>query len=229
MDRQFERVINVLGEEGLRKLNESTVMVIGLGGVGGICAESLARSGVGTMILADFDVVDPSNLNRQILATAFTVGQKKTEAMKERLLEICPDLNVVTVDLRITETNAEVLFGLKPDYVIDAIDSLPAKVEIWKQCQENGVPFIASLGMARRLDPTKVRETVLNKTTGDPMARKLRYMARNKGIDLNIPVVFSTEEAMEVKDGVLGSMMFVPSAAGLALASACVRYLTDKK
>jgi tRNA A37 threonylcarbamoyladenosine dehydratase len=229
MDRQFERVVNVLGEEGLNKLKNSTVMVIGLGGVGGICAESLARSGVGTLILVDCDVVDPSNLNRQIEATAKTVGQKKTDAMADRIKDIVTDITIIKGDLRLTEENASVLFGMKPDYVIDAIDSFQAKVEIWKCCQEKNIPFIASMGMARRMDPTKIVETKLNKTTGDPMAKKLRYMAKNRGLDLNIPVIFSTEKPLDSNDGVLGSMMFVPAAAGLALASACVRHLTDNR
>ncbi len=230
MSNQYERVINVLGENGLAVLRKSSVLVAGLGGVGSYSVEALARSGVGHLLIADCDSVEPTNLNRQIEALHSTLGSWKTEAEKERIHDIDPDTAVTAFDLRISEETAEQLFEEKPDFVIDAIDDLNAKLVLWKICRQRNIPFVASLGMARRLDPTAVQITALNRTTKDPMARKLRHMAKQAGLDLNIPVVWSSEDPLPMNEkGILGSMIFVPAAAGLACAQVCVKRLLEEQ
>lgn len=228
MERQFERVINVLGEEGLRKLQESHVVVFGVGGVGSFAVEALVRSGIGTITLVDFDKIDASNLNRQIEAVIDTVGMNKTDAFEERLLNINPEVRIIKKKLFVDENNVSSCFDGKVDYVIDAIDNMNGKLAIWKYCQNHEIDFIASMGAARRLDPTRLLVTTLNKTEKDPMARKLRYMVKQAGMNNKIKVVYSSEDPLPMtENGVLGSMMFVPATAGLVCASECVKALTE--
>ena len=228
MERQFERVINVLGEEGLRKLQESHVVVFGVGGVGSFAVEALVRSGIGTITLVDFDKIDASNLNRQIEAVIDTVGMNKTDAFEERLLNINPEVRIIKKKLFVDENNVSSCFEGKVDYVIDAIDNMKGKLAIWKYCQDHEIDFIASMGAARRIDPTKLLVTTLNKTEKDPMARKLRYMVKQAGMNNKIKVVYSSEDPLPMTEsGVLGSMMFVPATAGLVCASECVKALTE--
>ena len=229
-NKQFERVINVLGQEKLSELQKAKVMIIGLGGVGSYAVESVGRSGVGNLVLVDYDNVEYSNLNRQIEALHSTIGKPKPESLKERMLDINPGASVKTYNLKVNEENLDLLFEEKPDYVIDAIDDMNAKIALWKRCQETETPYIASLGMARRMDPTKLTVTTLNKTTSDPMARKLRYLAKMAGLNLNIPVVWSSEEPLPLSEnGVLGSMIFVPATAGLICGSECIKRLAGKE
>ena len=230
MENQFERVINVLGEENLAKLQRSHVLLFGLGGVGSVSAEALVRSGIGTMTIVDSDKVEPSNLNRQLEAVQATVGMDKTEALKERMLSINPEMKVICKKLFVDNDTVESCFDIRPDYVIDAIDNTEGKLAIWKYCQDKNIPFISCLGTARKLDPEKLYVTTLNKTEKDPLARKLRYMARQKGMDLKFKVVCSSEEAMPMDEsGVLGSMMFVPATAGLICRKECIKEIIDTR
>ena len=228
MDNQFERVINVLGEENLRKLQNAHVAVFGLGGVGSFSVEALARSGIGKLTLVDRDKIEPSNLNRQIEAVIDTVGTDKTAAFEKRLLSINPDIKLIKKKVSVDENTVESCFEEKPDYVIDAIDSTDGKLAIWKYCQKNSIPFIACLGAARRLEPEQLIVTTLNKTEKDPLARKLRYLARQQGMDLKIKVVCSKEDPLPMNEsGVLGSMIFVPATAGLICRKECLKELLD--
>ncbi len=226
MNNQFERVTILLGEQSLEKLQTKRVLVVGLGGVGSYAVESLVRSGVGSLTIVDYDVVDITNLNRQIEALHSTLGQKKTTALKERMLDINPKVEVDCYDLKLNENNIETLFNKKIDYVVDAIDDLSAKIILWQYCQNNRIPFVASLGMARKLDGSKLCVTTLNKTTSDPMARKLRYLAKKAELDLKIKVVWSQELTMDMNGKeVLGSMIFVPASAGLLCGQTCIEDL----
>mgnify|MGYP002869682720 CR=1 FL=1 len=230
MNKRFERTVNILGQQGLEKLRNSKVLVVGVGGVGSYSCEALARSGIGKLVLADFDVVEESNLNRQIEATVETIGRLKGEVMAERVLSINPDLEVEVRKIYVTMDNAGELLDCNPDFVIDAIDSMDGKIALWKQCQERGIPYVSSMGMARRTDPGQVMVTTLNKTEYDPMARVLRQKARANGLSLSFPVVCSKQtpsEAVRNEEGkvVLGSMIFVPAAAGLTCAWYCVETL----
>ena len=229
MDKQYERIINVLGEDDLKKLRKSSVMVIGLGGVGSYAAEGLARSGVGRLGLVDRDVLEYSNLNRQIEALHSTIGREKSIVMAERIRDINPETKTVSYQLSVNANSLDELFEFNPDYIVDAIDDMNAKIELWKRCQQKQIPFVASLGMARRMDPTKVTQTTLNRTTDDPMARKLRYLAKQAGLDLNIKVIWSSESPFpSQQEGILGSMIFVPATAGLVCAKTCLNDLLGK-
>ena len=228
MDNQFERVINVLGENNLVKLQNSHVAVFGLGGVGSFSVEALARSGVGKLTIVDSDKIEPSNLNRQIEAVIDTVGMDKTEAFEQRLLNINPAIKLIKKKVYVNDETVESCFRERPDYVIDAIDSADGKLAIWKYCQDNDIPFTACLGAARRLEPEKLIVTTLNKTENDPLARKLRYMARKQEMDLKIKVVCSKEDPLPMNEsGVLGSMIFVPATAGLICRKECLKDLLD--
>jgi len=225
--RKFERTITLIGEENFQKLQKATVMLVGLGGVGGYAGEALVRSGIGKLIVIDKDEVEASNLNRQIIATEDTVGQQKVEVFAQRARSINPDVQIIKHAAFMNEENLEEFFREKVDFVIDAIDTLSSKVALWKYCQENNIGIISCLGTAKKLDPTKLQITTLAKTDTDPMAKALRQIARRKEVDLHVPVVFSREEPINKSSEMLGSMMFVPASAGILCASYVVRQLID--
>ncbi|MGI6607748.1 MAG: tRNA threonylcarbamoyladenosine dehydratase [Erysipelotrichaceae bacterium] len=212
------RTISMIGKENFDLIQSKTVMIIGLGGVGGYACETLIRSGIRKVIIVDNDKIDDSNINRQIISTVETIGRRKTDVMKERLLNINPEAEIITYDIFFCQDNIEELFSEKIDYVVDAIDTINSKVALWKYCLGNNIRIISSLGMARRIDPQKVFITRLDKTENDPMAKVLRSLARKNNMSLDIPVVFSKEKPLESSEEErknLGSMMFVPAVAGI--------------
>ncbi len=225
---QLERTIGLIGEEGVKKLSSSTILVCGLGGVGGTALEALARSGVENFILIDFDKVSPSNLNRQILYTANDIDKYKTEVAKNRLLSINCDSHIAILNKRIDNSIQAVLKDYPISFIIDAIDDIPGKVALADFAINNNIPIISSLGMANRLDSTKVIITRLDKTTNDPLAKKLRYEYKKAGLDTKlINVAYSTETPL--KDGnKLNSMMMVPSSAGLAIAGYVIKTIINQ-
>ena len=198
-------------------------MLVGLGGVGGYAGETLVRAGVGKIIAIDKDEVDVTNLNRQIIANEETVGLKKVDVFEKRAKSINPEVEIIKYELFLDGNNTEEIFKEKVDFVVDCIDTMSAKTEIWRYCQFNNIPIISSLGMAKRLNPQKIRITTLDKTENDPMARALRQIARKKGLSLKIPVVFSDENPLN-NDVMLGSMMPVPATAGIM----CGYYVISK-
>ncbi len=240
METPLQRMELLVGEENLKKLKESTVMVVGVGGVGSYAAEALARSGVGRLVLADGDTVAPSNLNRQIHAVFATIGKSKTEVMKERIESYRDDCIVICKDMFYNEDSNEQLFDVKVDFVIDAIDTMSSKLALIKYCKEHEIPFISSMGMANRLDPTKIECCDLMKTSYDPVAKIMRNLVRKHHIKGKIPVIFSKEQpSVQTKivneNGVTrkqkmppASSPFVPSAAGLAAASYAMNVLLKK-
>lgn len=200
------------------------IVVIGLGGVGSIVPLSLVRSGVKNLLLIDGDKVDATNLNRQMAYFSQDVGHFKSEVLKKRLLEIRDDLNLEEKHIFIDkETDFSFLKGL--DYIVDCIDDIEAKVLLAKFAINNDIPLIASMGTGNRLDPSKLIITRLDKTSGDPLAKKFRYLLRKENIDLKkINVVTSLEEPL-VKGQVVSSMAFVPNAAGLLMSSYVLKEL----
>ncbi|MFV0480198.1 MAG: ThiF family adenylyltransferase [Anaerorhabdus sp.] len=240
MSKALERVELLLKKEGLKKLQDSCVMIIGVGGVGSYAAEALARSGIGKLILVDHDVVAESNLNRQVHATIKTIGQKKTTSMKERIALINPDCQVEEIA---SFFSAELFssFEYRVDYVIDAIDTVSSKIDCIELCHQLKIPCISSLGMANRLDPTKLEVTTLAKTTYDPLAKACRAVVKKRKIRYKIPVVFSREEPYKQNQEVNengktrkerippASLIFVPAAAGLTCASIVLKSLCNKK
>lgn len=237
MENTNERTALLLGNTAIKSLKESTVLVVGVGGVGSYCIEALARCGVGKLILVDGDQVAPSNLNRQIHATYQTIDQDKTTVMKERILSYQKDCEVKCHTMFYDHTKQEELFQEPIDFVVDAIDTISSKLDLIAYCLEHKIPFISSLGMANRLDPTCVTVTELMKTTYDPLAKVMRNQVRKRGIRGKIPVVYSTEhpttqtivinEAGKTRKEKMppASSPFVPAAAGLACASYVVRSL----
>lgn len=227
-----ERTALLLGEEGVARLRAAHVILFGLGGVGGHVAEALARAGVGQLTLVDADTVAESNLNRQILALRSNLGQPKAQAAAARVRAINPDCRVRPVEMFYLPENADSLPFDGADYVVDAVDTVTAKLEIITRAQAAGVPVISCMGTGNRLHPEMLRLGMLSKTSGCPLARVMRRECRARGL-ADIPVVYSEEPALTPRPSdadpapgrraVVGSVSFVPGAAGLILAGAVVR------
>ena len=196
MDPQSDPFIRnkmLFGDEGFQKLQESFVAVVGLGGVGSYAAEALVRAGVGRLRIIDCDKVKPSDINRQLIALATTVGMSKTQAAAERLALINPQLRLEPVQAFFHFDTAEELISGDIDFVIDAIDSLNPKGQLIRHCMEKAIPMISALGASSRTDPFQLQMTSLNKTVNCPLARALRRHLRTKGISDDVPVIYSPE------------------------------------
>lgn len=236
MSEMFSRTELLLGQEGLEKLKNSRVAVFGVGGVGGYVAEALARSSVGEIDLVDNDTVSFSNINRQIIATTKTVGQKKTQVMKERILEINPSARVNTFDVFFMPDTAELFDFSKYSYVVDAIDTVTGKIALVECAQKAGVPIISSMGAGNKLDPTQFEVTDIYKTSVCPLARVMRTELKKRGIK-KLKVVYSKEPALTpLSDGgesgrkrTPGSVSFVPSVAGLIVAGEVIKDIIGKE
>lgn len=216
----------LIGKEAQDKLKQSHVFVFGCGGVGSFAIEALVRAGIGSLTVVDFDRVEETNLNRQLIATTQSLGELKIEVMKERALLINPELNYQGFALYFDQ---ETVIDLsQADYVIDAIDSVNSKIELARRCQALSIPLVMALGTARKLDASKVILTTLSKTSGDPLAKKVRVAIRKEGLK-DIPVVLSTEDPLdsswdEAQQKVInGSMIFVPATAGLRCAQKVIQ------
>ena len=243
MLHQFSRTELAIGPEGLGVMKRSTVAVLGIGGVGSIAADALARTGIGRILLIDKDVVDITNVNRQVIALTTTVGQPKADLMRERIKLINPDCDVVSLRMFYTEETYEKLFEYELDYVIDASDTISYKVHLIKQCLKRRIPVISSMGAANKMDPTKFVVADISKTHHDPLARVVRTKLRKDGIRSGVKVVFSTEAPMKPREDVTqrivpenapeirkaqqppASNAFVPPVAGLIMVSVVVRDL----
>ena len=232
MEEQFSRTAFMFGEDAVEKLKASTVCVFGLGGVGGHLAEALARAGVGTLYLADNDVVSPSDLNRQIISTIHTLGMPKTEAAKERILSVVPSCRVITAETFFLPDTEFYDFSLF-DYVADAIDTVSGKIEICKRAYEANVPVISAMGAGNKIDPTAFRVTDVSKTKVCPLARVMRQELKKRGIQ-GVKCVYSEEEPMELAVRNIkadtnkltpGSNSFVPPVAGLIMAGEIIKDL----
>lgn len=213
-----ERTEMLIGVDAKERLHQAKVAVFGLGGVGGTAFEALLRSGVGTIYAVDCDVVDETNLNRQLLFTKADIGKEKAVAAKERATAIRDDVNVCSENYRIDENSLSCHDYSECDCLIDAVDDVAAKIALIRYAAKIGKPILVSLGMGNRLNPSKVELRRLDKTEGDPLAKKVRYECRQNGIDMkNVWCAISTEEPL-VRTNKPSSMMMVPSAAGLLLA-----------
>ena len=226
MNKQiFERSIGLLGEESFNLITDKVIAVFGLGGVGGTALEALARTGFQHFLIVDFDKVDATNLNRQILYTAKDIGRNKVEAAKERILAINPDADIKLFNAKAQDFD----FNQKIDFAVDAIDDVDGKLFILKKVQENDIPSIISLGMANRFNPEQVRVSKLNQTRNDPLAKKIRYMAKKAELDLSQINVVISEEIPQKNAEKLYSTMMVPSSAGLTIAKYILNSIIDKK
>lgn len=244
MLNQFSRTEILLGKSAMERLSKSRVAVFGIGGVGGYVCEALARSGVGALDLIDDDKVCLTNINRQIIATTKTIGEYKTDVMQARILDINPEAEVHTYKCFFLPENASDFPFDKYDYVVDAIDTVTAKIELVMQCRKAGVPIISSMGAGNKLDPAKFRVADIFKTQMDPLAKVMRRELKKRGVK-NLKVVYSEEEpVLPVEDmtesqadceserpdskrrSIPGSTAFVPSVAGLIIAGEVIKDLT---
>jgi len=227
-----ERTERLIGSENAAKLRNARVALLGLGGVGGACAEALCRAGIGHLLLIDGDAVEDSNRNRQIFAEVSTVGMRKVDAAEKRLHAVVPEADLTLADEFLLPENAAFLFDWKPDYIVDAIDTVTAKLFLAKECAARGIPLAMCLGTGNRLHPELLRIGDLSETAGSgcPLARVMRRELRKAGIE-HLTVLYSIEEPAKAHfDGENGrhppgSVSFVPPAAGYFLAGKCVRDL----
>ena len=236
MLHQFSRNELAIGKEGLDKLKNTTVAILGVGGVGSFAAEACARSGVGRIILVDKDNVDITNVNRQLVAYLSTVGKSKSGVMKERIADINPECEVIDMHMFYTEETYERFFELGIDYVIDASDTVIYKIHLMKECLKRNIPIISSMGAANKMDPTRFKIADISKTHTDPLAKVIRTKLKKEGIKKGVTVVFSDESPIIIRPDVAeyvgkpdaeirkakmppSSNAFVPSVAGLIAAS----------
>ena len=233
----LERSVPVMGEKNISKLENARVAVLGLGGVGGAAAEALCRAGIGNLLLIDNDTVSISNCNRQMVATSDTVGHQKTQAAQDRLLAINPSCNIEIYNRFYLPEESDFLYQWKPDCVIDAIDTITAKLHLAETCAKEDILLYSSMGTGNRMDPTQIKYGDIQDTAGNgcPLAKVMRRELKKRGI-YHLNVVFSTEPA--IKNVCVssdngrhspGSTPFVPPVAGYTLAYCAVRAITDKK
>ena len=228
------RTAILLGEAALDKLRRAHVAVFGIGGVGGHTVEALARAGVGNLTLIDRDTVSLSNINRQIIALHSTVGRSKVEVMKERILDINPDCNVTAIQAFYLPENANEFPFDQFDFIVDAIDTVSAKIDLAMQASSRNIPIISAMGAGNKLSAQHFTATDLAKTTGCPLARVMRRELKKRGIH-HMPVVYSQEPAAPARisppDGEqrlpTGSLSYVPGVAGLLLAEEVIRSLCE--
>lgn len=233
MSETFIRTEMLIGTEGMERLKSARIAIFGIGGVGGYTAEALARSGVGALDLIDNDTVSESNINRQIIAMRSNIGQYKTDIAKSRINDINPDCKVTAHNLFFMPDTADSIDFSQYDYVVDAIDTITGKIEIIMRAKAAGVPVISSMGAGNKLDPTAFEVADIYKTSVCPLARVMRREMKKRGVD-SLKVVYSKEEAIPPKisgitqpsgKAVAGSCAFVPSVAGLIIASEVVKDL----
>ncbi len=230
MSERFERQSLILGDEATERMAQKRVLLFGVGGVGSYTAEALARCGVGHITLVDCDTVSKSNINRQLCALESTVGRPKVEVVAARLADINPQLEVVCRQEFFLPENADDFDFSAYDYVVDAIDTVSAKIEIAVRCTALGVPLISCMGTGNKLDPTRLCVSDLSKTEGCPLARVMRRELKKRGI-VHLRVVYSTETPIKPRSAAQGtppgSVAFVPSVAGLIAASEVVKHFCN--
>lgn len=226
MQHNLDRLKLLIGEENVSLLKSKHILVIGVGGVGGYVVESLVRSGIGTITIIDNDIVDETNLNRQLIALKSTIGQKKVEVLKRRIKDINNECIVEAYAEFLDENNIANYIKSDIDYVIDACDTVNTKKAIIKECLAKNIKFISSMGTAKKLDPSKLEIVDVRKTYNDPLARIIRKFVRDEKINKKVMVLSSRE--LPIKTDGLGSSTFVPGSAGLLISSYVIRDLIKK-
>lgn len=234
---EFQRTALLLGEDNILKLNNKTVAIFGVGGVGGYVCEALARSGIGHFVIVDNDNVSITNINRQIIALHNTIGRAKVDVMKERILEINPNAEVIAIKEFILPNNSSSFDFKSFDYVVDCVDTVTAKIEIVLKSIEGNTKVISSMGAGNKLNPQAFKVADIYKTSVDPLARVLRYELRKRGVK-KLKVVYSTEQPLKIDDSNIdedkglrrtlpGSNAWVPASAGLLIASEVIKDLIE--
>ena len=209
----FNRLLKIISQEDLNKLNETKVLLVGVGGVGGSALEGLVRIGIGNITIVDNDIIDISNLNRQIISLSSNIGEKKIDIAKKRALDINPKCNIKTIDKFITKDNINDLFKEDYDFIIDACDTITTKILLIKNAQEKDINIISCMGTGNRFDPSKLEIVDIFKTNYDPLAKIMRKLLKIEGIKKQI-VIASKEIPKKVEGRVIGSCAIVPNVAG---------------
>lgn len=222
----LSRLESLVGEENIEKIKKLKVLVLGLGGVGGYTVESIVRCGVNNITLVDGDTIKPSNINRQIIATSKNNNKYKTKEWKKRIKRINPDAVVNIINTMINEDNMEVLFSDNYDYIVDCCDTSKVKIKLVKECNNKGIKLVSSMGMANKMDASKIQISTLDKTETDPLAKKIRSEIRDKEIMKNVTVVYSNEKP--INNTMLGSTAFVPAVAGLYITNYIIKDVISK-
>lgn len=216
---KFKRLELLVGQKGLKRLSDKTVLVMGMGGVGGHATMALARSGIGRLIIVDMDAVEISNINRQIVALHSTIGLSKVEIMKARILDVNPECEVIAHHTFYNADSKEGILNQKIDFIVDCIDTITYKIDIIKEALSRDIPIISSMGAGNKFHPEMLEISELSKTSHDPIARVIRIKLRREKIYGKVPVVYSKEQPRKTENDVIGSTSFVPSSAGLLCAS----------
>lgn len=233
MVHAFSRTELLIGQDGIKRLADATVMVLGVGGVGSHCIEALARSGVGTLILVDNDAVSLTNVNRQSIAYLSTVGQYKTNIMKERIADINPKAKVYTYETFVLPENLQDIFEHRVDYIVDAIDTVTAKLALAVYAKEHQIPIISCMGTGNKLHPELFEITDITKTSVCPLCKVMRKELKTRGVE-HLKVLYSKEKPIDISDvdtgeekgqrrSLPGSISFVPPVAGLLIAGEVIR------
>ena len=236
MLHEFSRTELLLGTEGMDRLRHSCVTVLGVGGVGSHCIEALARSGVGHLILVDHDKVSLTNINRQSIALHSTVGQYKTKVMKAKIADISPEIQAMTYEEFVLEENLEQVFEIRPDYIVDAIDTVTAKLAVAEYAKEHQIPLISSMGTGNKLHPEMFEIDDIRNTSVCPLCRVMRKELKKRNVE-SLKVLYSKEKPVDISDRVTeeekgarrslpGSISFVPPVAGLMIAGEVIRNLS---
>ena len=220
---KFSRLEKIIGSDKVNDLSNKSVLVLGVGGVGGYVVESLARSNIGTLIIVDYDKVEESNINRQIIALNSTIGKSKVDVLEERIKDINSGCKVIKIDKFIDNNNFNELFDNNIDYFVDACDTVLVKKLVIKECLKRNIPFISSMGTGNKLDPSKLEIIDIRKTVNDPLARLLRKFVKDEKINKKVMVLSSKELPIKTGERTPGSSAFVPSSAGLLIASYIVK------
>lgn len=213
----FERLIAMVGEESFNRIQSKKVVVLGLGGVGSYALEALIRSGVQDIVIVDKDIVDITNLNRQLMTYQSNIGESKVDVLESRIKSINPSCKVKKIKEFITESNLNLIFDENPDFIVDCIDTVKTKEYLIKECLKRKIKFISSMGMGKKMDASRVRITDLSKTSYDKIAKSIRLFVKKENIKGKIPVIFSDERPYETD--VISSNAFVPGVAGLMAAN----------
>ncbi len=226
-DNWTNRTELLIGKDAIEKLRNSKVAIYGIGGVGSFVVEGLTRAGIGNLILVDNDVIEISNLNRQIHATHKNIGKRKIDEMKQRILDINPDANVKVFMAQEIEIGEENLLDKSVTYVVDSVDTVDTKLKLIKKANELQIPILSCMGTGNRLDPTKFEITDINKTSICPLARVIRKELRKTNIK-KLKVLYSKEKPIENKSKILASISFVPSVAGLIIAGEVIKDIINQ-
>ncbi|MDO4541521.1 MAG: tRNA threonylcarbamoyladenosine dehydratase [Bacillota bacterium] len=231
--QRFQRLVPLVGEGAFGKIQQSHVMIFGIGGVGSYAAEALARSGIGSLTLVDYDDVAIHNINRQIHALSSTVGRKKAEVMAERIKDIDPNINIRVIGTRVTPENIESFFPEPVDFILDAVDDVAAKISLICYGLDHSIPLISSMGTGNKLDPAALSIADISETSVCPLCRSVRRQLRIRGIEKGVTVVYSREQPITkgiIEDGrqVPASSCLVPPSAGILMASWVIRKIINE-